>query len=96
MGGSTFVHVIGLGDNVSDALDLHERVEVCAIGTDIVILPIDSHHHCRRRNREQVQMQFDVGHCTAFSDRCEEVANRPARLFAIDKNRTSRRPGGTP
>ena len=77
------VHVINFGDDTPSAIDLDERVKICVVGADRIILHVDTHHSRRWRNSEYVYLRLDVRCGSIFLNKVIEVLDRAAEHLVI-------------
>ena len=68
-----FIHVINLGDDVPSAIEFDERVEICIVGADRVILHVYPDHRGSRCDSENIDSRLDVRRVAVLLDKVIEV-----------------------
>ena len=68
-----FIHVINLGDDVPGAIEFDERVEICIVSADRVILHVYPDHRSRRCDSENIDSRLDVRRVAVLLDKVIEV-----------------------
>ena len=81
----SFVHVINLGDDLPRTIKLDERVEVCVVGADRILLHVDTHYRCSWCNSEYVDSCLDIRRSSVFLDKAIEVFDRTAKYSPLVK-----------
>ena len=75
--------MINLGYDAPSAIEFDERVEICVVCTNSVLLHVNTHHRSRWRNSEHIDTRLDVRRGPIFLYKVVEVLDRSSEQLTI-------------